>query len=310
MEDVYTDETCEARRLLETAFETVPGDPATAGDGLLRGVRRRDARRRRTRALVSAGAAAAATVAAAAVLLSGAAAGPSPALAAVTSALSQAATGSFRMNLVVTQRYTVPGQSTMKPLHVTGALDLKQNHARLALSNGWRTLIVGGKAYTKLLPGQAARYGTGGKLWTEESGPATEPPYPSPGANLAWDFNSDRPFDPQAVLALLESGARVRDEGHVSRPGWTGTRYGFSLRHPKGTRGLVDSITGTVVVDSHKHIRSLRQTTAFVASGVPRSKGKMIYTTDFTFSDFGIRVPVTAPPAGRVDHDLGVAFQF
>jgi hypothetical protein len=281
-----------------------------AGDGLLQGVRGRHARRRRTRALMSAGAAAAATVAAAGVLLSGTAAGPSPAMAAVTSALSRAATGSFHMNLVVTQHNTVPGQPTMKPLRVTGALDLKRGHGNLKLSNGWRTVIVGGKAYTKLLPSQAVRYGTKGKLWTVESGPAMQPPYATDGASLAWDFNSDRPFDPQAVLALLKSGARVREEGHASGPGWSGTRYRFTISHPKGTKGLVDSITGTVVVDGHRHIRSLIQTTAFVANGVPHSKGKMIYTTDFTFSDFGVRVPVTPPPSSQVDHDLGVAFQF
>jgi hypothetical protein len=60
MEDVHTDETRQAQRLLATAFETLPADPATAGDGLLRALRRRYARRRRTRALMSAGAAAAA----------------------------------------------------------------------------------------------------------------------------------------------------------------------------------------------------------------------------------------------------------
>jgi hypothetical protein len=57
-------------------------------------------------------------------------------------------------------------------------------------------------------------------------------------------------------------------------------------------------------------LRSLIRTTAFVANGVPHSKGQMIYTTDFTYSDFGIRVPVTPPPASQVDHHLGVAFQF
>jgi hypothetical protein len=57
MEDVHIDEAREGRRLLATAFETVPAGPAVAGDGLLRAVRRGYARRRRTRALAQAGAA-------------------------------------------------------------------------------------------------------------------------------------------------------------------------------------------------------------------------------------------------------------
>src|SRR5215469_17050364 len=105
MEDIHADETSEtreARRLLATAFETVPADAATV-DGLLRAVRRRHARRRRSRALMLAGGALAAAGTAAAALLSVTVATAPPAVAAVTGALSRAAAGSFRMNLVVTQ---------------------------------------------------------------------------------------------------------------------------------------------------------------------------------------------------------------
>lgn len=312
MEDVHTDETREARRLLATAFETVPADPAMAGDGLLRAVRRRYARRRRTRALVSAGAAAvAAAGTAAAVLLSVIVAGAPPALAVVTGALSRAAVESFRMNLIVTQHNTLPGQYTIRsPLYITGKLDLKRNLGEETLSYGWRTLIAGGEAYTQLPPSQAKIDGTGGKPWTKDPLADTEPPYGSAGAQLAWDFNSDRPFNPQALLALLQSGAKVLDEGSVSGPGWTGTRHRFTLSHPDGTGGIVDSITCTVDVDSQGHIRSLAQTTAFAAGGKPGAAVGTIYTLDFTFSDFGIRFSVTPPPASQIDPDLGVAVQF
>ena len=47
--------------------------------------------------------------------------------------------------------------------------------------------------------------------------------------------NSDRPFNPQALLAILKSGATVLDEGSVSGPGWAGTRYKFTVSHPAGT---------------------------------------------------------------------------
>jgi hypothetical protein len=159
-------------------------------------------------------------------------------------------------------------------------------------------------------PQQAKIYETGGKPWTEESLADTQPPYPSAGAQLAWDFNSDRPFNPQALLALLKSDATVVDEGHASGPGWTGTRYTFTVAHPKGAGGVVDSITGTVDVDRQGHIRGLTQATAFVASGKPGTAGQMVYTADFTFSDFGVRFSVTPPPASQVNHDIGVAIQF
>jgi hypothetical protein len=311
MEDIHTDEVREARRLLATAFETLPADPATTGDGLLRAVRSRYARRRRTRALVSAAGAIAAAGTAAAVLLSVTVAGAPSALAAVTSALSRAAAQSFRMNLVVTQHNTVAGEPAIQsPLYITGELDLKRNLGQEVLSNGWRTLIVGEEAYTELPPAQAKMYGTAGKLWTEEPRLVTEPPYGSTGAQLAWDFNSNRPFNPQALLALLKSSAKVLDEGSVSGPSWTGTRYKFTVSHPKGTGRVVDSITCTVDVDSQGHIRRLAQATVFGANGKRGTAGKTLYTTDFTFSDFGIRFSVTPPPASQVNQHIGVAVQF
>src|SRR5262252_1319582 len=97
---------------------------------------------------------------AAALLLSVTVAGATPALAAVTSALSRAAADSFRMNLIVTEHLTVPGQLGIpSPLHIGGELDLKRNLGEEKLSNGWRTLIVGGEAYTELPPPQAKMNG-------------------------------------------------------------------------------------------------------------------------------------------------------
>jgi hypothetical protein len=313
MEDVHTYEASEARHLLATAFETVPADPATPGDGRLRALGRRYARRRRIRALVSAGGTVVAAATAAAVVLSVTTAGASPAVAAVTTALSRAAAGSFRMSLKVTQHNTVPvpGEPAMSPLYITGELDLKRNLGEEALSNGWRTLIVGGEAYTKLLASQTKAYGTNGKLWVEEPLWTSRPPFGSTGAQLAWDLNSDRPFNPQAVLALLRSGANVVDEGSVSGPGWTGTQYRFTISHPAGTAGVVDSISCTVDVDRHGDIRRLAQTTVFVASGIPGTPGETIYTLNFTFSDFGLRFSVVPPPASQVEPgDNGVGVQF
>jgi hypothetical protein len=249
---------------------------------------------------------------AAAVLLSATVAAAPPALAAVTGALSRASAESFRMNLTVT---AVPAQPvTPSPLYITGELDLKRNLGQETMSNGWRTLIVGGNAYTKILPSQTEQYGTDGKLWTETPlwVAGDDLPYKSAGGQLAWDFNSNRPFNPQAVLAALNSDAKALDEeGPVSGPGWTGTRYTFTVSHPEGTGGLIDSITCTMAVDSQGHIRSLAQTTVFVAGGKPGTAGKSTYTADFTFSEFGIRFSVTPPPASQIDPSIGVgALQF
>jgi hypothetical protein len=305
MKDVDIDETREARRLLAGALKSEPDDPA-AVDGLLRALRRRHAQHRRSRALLLAGAAAAAAGTAAVALLSVSVAAALPALAAVTGALSQAGSESFRMNLTVT---TTPAQPLLpSPLHITGELDLKRNLGQETISNGWRTLIIGGNAYTKILPSQTRQFGTAGKLWTETPLWAVEDglPYKSPAGRLAWDFNSSRPFDPQAVVALLNSDDKsLHEEGPVSGPGWTGTRYRFTVSHPQDTGGLVGSITCTIDVDRQGHTRHLAQTTAFGTAGNPT------YTADFTFSDFGIRFSVTPPPASEVNHDIGVgALQF
>ena len=204
---------------------------------------------------------------------------------------------------------TVPAQGGVpSPLRITGELDLKRILGQETISNGWQTRIVGGNAYTKILPSETKAYGTGGKLWTiEPLWVAQDLPYQSAGGQLAWDFNSNRPFNPQAVLVLLQSGAKVADEGPVSGLRWTGTRYRFTVSHPEGTGGLVGSITCAMDVDSRGHIRDLTQTTVFAASGKPGTGGKLAWTADFMFSDFGVRFLVTPPPASQVDPDIGVA---
>ena len=62
-------------------------------------------------------------------------------------------------------------------------------------------------------------------------------------------------------------------------------------------------------MDGQGHIRSLTQTTVFVASGKPGTAATTTFTADFTFSDFGARFSVTPPPASQIDPD-GVAIQY
>lgn len=311
MEDIHTDETSQARHLLATAFESLPDD-SMAVESLLRAVRRRHTRRRWSRALWVAGGTAVAAGAAAVVFLSANVAAAPPALAAVTGALSQAEAESFAMNLTVTAEPALNNPHTQ--LHITGKLDLKRNLGQETISNGWQTRIVGGTAYTKILPSQAKQYDTGGKLWTTTPLRVAEDelPYKSPGGQLAWDFNSNRPFNPQAVLAVLNSDTKALDnEGPVSGTGWTGTKYTFVVSHPQDTGGLIDSIACSMDIDSKGYIRSLTQTTVFATGGNASTSGKQIYTADFKFSDFGTRFSVTAPPASQTNPDIGVgALQF
>lgn len=306
MEDIHADETHEVRRLLAAAIETVPDDPV-AVDGLLRAVRSRHTRRRRSRALMLAGGAATVAGTAAVALLSVDVATAQPALAAVTGALSRAEAESVHMDLTVTASPALSNEPT--PLHITGELDLKRNTGQETISNGWQTRIVNGNAWTKILPSQTKQYQTGGKLWTTipKSAAEDELPYKTAGGELAWDFNSSRPFNPQAILAALNSYANaLKSEGPVSGPGWTGTRYAFTVSHPQGTGNLVDSITCTIDVDSQGQIRHLVQTTVFATGGGSSTAGKQTYKGDFTFSDFGVRLSVTPPPANETDPDIGV----
>ena len=99
-------------------------------------------------------------------------------------------------------------------------------------------------------------------------------------------FDSQQAADPGALLDLLRSAGTVTDEGPASGPGWTGTRYGFTvatsgrasggrhrLRRPPGTgRRLCD--------DDHDP---------------PWGGYHVTITEDVTFSDFSVPVSVTAP---------------
>jgi hypothetical protein len=64
-----------------------------------------------------------------------------------------------------------------------------------------------------------------------------------------------------------------------------------------------------VYVDRQGHVRSLAQTSVF-STGKPGGPGETSYTLDFTFSDFGLHVSVTPPPASQIDPSSGVSVQF
>lgn len=290
MEDFQAES--EARRLLTAAYDSVP-DGGPADGELLSGVRRH-ARRTRARAGLAGGSAVAVVGGAAAIFLAAMVPAAPSALAAVTSAVTKTSGAGFRVNLTMVDRN---GGGPDTPFRMTGEFNPKQGVGEETISNGFRMRFTGGHAYLSLphLP-------KGSKPWGEQR---IIPTSDLSAASLAWDYNSDQPVDPALLLGLLKSAATLRDEGPVSGPGWSGTRYAFVVRHPAS---IVESMTGTLSVDSDGQLRQLDQTVTFTPD--PAGPGKpdgpaQVETLDFSFSDFGTQVRVAAPPAGQVDNMRG-----
>ena len=107
---------------------------------------------------------------------------------------------------------------------------------------------------------------------------------------------------PQNLLTLLKSTSTVHDDGPVSGPGWTGTRYSFSAT---AKYDPFQSVRGTVYVDQQGQVRRLVVTSVF-RKDISSVTGIDSTTSDITFSDFGLRVSVTAPPASQVYKGLGI----
>ena len=89
----------------------------------------------------------------------------------------------------------------------------------------------------------------------------------------------------------------MTDEATASGPGWTGTKYGFSVTAPKNIAGA----RGTIDVDSQGQVRRMLVTLTYAV-------GAEVHFTcveDVSYSDFGAPVKVTAPPASQVDRPTG-----
>jgi hypothetical protein len=93
---------------------------------------------------------------------------------------------------------------------------------------------------------------------------------------------------PQQMLSQIKKADKVTVSGPVSGRGWTGTRYAFSW-------GPVSrQMSGTVDVDQQGRARALALSL--------RQGSKVdvfVQTYVLTFSDFGVRVTVTPPPADQ-----------
>jgi hypothetical protein len=304
VQEVDSGAEAEGRLLLAAAFETVAAGyglagSAMAGAELLRRVRRRTTRRRRARALVPAGAVAAlAGAAALAVTLTATVASAPSAFAAVTAAAAKTSTESFRVSMNITTtteavtgssvtHYRVAGQAD--PSHAVGEETVASKDL---LGGPIQVRFIGQDVYVNVQAPAARSTGKGGvspRPWSEAAlyhQPTGKQLIVSPG------FDSQEAVDPGALIALLRSAGTVTNEGPASGPGWTGTKYRFTV----ATSGRVSPVTGTVYVDSTGQVRRLLTTMTLQLDGGYHDTS----TEDVSFSDFGAPVSVTAPPASQV----------
>jgi hypothetical protein len=315
----------EVRRLLAAAAETIP-----SATGLLGGVRRRLARHRlRTRAMLSAGSAA---VVAAGVLLALPAirtpqatgtrpAGGTVALAALVRAVAKTSAQSYHVSEVTSETFTPQYASrpivTMQeagafdPVRHAGEVTLPLNPELPAVSE---IRYIGNYVYEYITA--AGRGISDGQPWDELR--ASQPSFPSQNnkhketynglANLPNDVMGG-PVNPQNLLAVLESLGTVRQDGQASGPGWTGIKYSFSATTEDFVTGMANihrPVLGTVGVDQQGRVRQLVLTTVVQ----PPWEGLESITNDVTFSDFGERVSVTAPPASQVYDQAAAGWVF
>jgi hypothetical protein len=282
----------DVRTMMVAASSDMP-----SGIDLLRGVRERQApawrpqSRYRMRALVSA--AAVAVVGGGAVLaatLTATVATAPSAFAAVTAAAAKTSTESFRvsMNITATER-SVQG-TTRLDWRVTGESDPSHGVGQETIlskatlsKEPLEIRFIGQDIYVKV------HAPTIGKPWAEA---ARWPRLTARQLVVTPDFGSQEAVDPGALLALLKSAGTVTDEGPASGPGWTGTKYGFTV----AASGGVSSATGTAYVDSQGEVRRLLTVITLQTGGGYHSTS----TEDISFSDFGAAVSVTAPPASQV----------
>jgi hypothetical protein len=299
-----TDE--DVRTLLLTGSSDLP-----PGIDLLRGVRDRQApaRRRaryRMRALVSAGTVAlGAGAAVLATTLTATVANAPPALAAVTAAAARTSAETFHVTMKAVTTEPVPpgrGSTLVLPWGVTGEFDPSRNvGAETVTATGasaTQVIYVGQQMYvhtdapqTKNPPASGA--GSATKPWVEL---AIWPRQTPIAVVVSPDF-AQQSVNPTVLLGLLKSLGTVTDEGPVSGPHWTGTKYGFSVTAPKDTAGA----SGTVDVDSQGQVRRMLMTLTFAVGGGVN----FTCTENVTYSDFGAPVTVTVPPASQVDRFSG-----
>lgn len=261
----------------------------------------RRSRLRRMYALAAAGAVAAAALAAGLkIVLDSGAAAPLP-LAAMTSAIARTSAENYTFSLDATVQF---GGRTLNSDVVSGAFDPRQGRGTellTARSDGRaeraQIRFIGVDLYTSATP----RSGFG-KPWDKSSAAAAAATRPPPSD--LYGFVSDRPVSPAALTGVLQTpGTVAHDAGPVSGPGWTGTRYTFTVRLFGGR----DSVTGTVCVDRRGQVRRLLTITTELGRAATK-KAALTTRRDIVFGGFAAPVSVTVPPASQVRETGGVPY--
>jgi len=116
------------------------------------------------------------------------------------------------------------------------------------------------------------------------------------------------PVTPYNLLTVLESLGTVREDGPVSGPGWTGTRYSFTATVEDfiSASNIGRPERGTVYVDQQGRVRQLVLTTVVQ----PPFRDLVSVTDDITFSNFGASVFVAVPPTNQVDNQAATGAFF
>lgn len=289
------DDTEEAvRRLFAVAAEDVP-----PGIDLLHGVQART-RGRAVKIRSLAAVAAAGIVAAVAAITLSAVQAPS-AFAQVMQAAARTAAQSYQVSATSTL-VTAPGSGagSQPPVTISGEFDPVKRVGEDTNSQGFQVRYVGDYIYLPVTGALRAAWDVSphtpipaGKSWLR----IPRPPQSGVDATTAQltllgsaAMGLD-PVDPQNLLSLLKSATQVREVGPASGPGWTGSRYAFtvSMKLPGPLQTPV-SISGTVDVDQQGRVRHLDAVESI--AGTERQVA-------ITFGNFGLPVSVSAPPASQ-----------
>ncbi len=271
----------EIRPLLHAASCDIP-----PGVDLLARVRpARRARRVLVPVLASAGTAAAAG----AVVLTAVSVGGAPsAQAQVAAAIQQTAQQSFKVHIVQDSGGTYEGASD--PSRQVGWSKLVND------SLEWR--YIGQTSYARR-PGLPD-----GKLWLAEPRPTA-----AELAKLSAQVLLIKvaPDDPQVALERLREAKSFKASGTASGAGWTGKRYTFSIPASSDDKGGFGATTGSIAVDDQGRIRQVtftmggRLASPKPGNGPAKGDQSTGLKEVMEFSDFGVPVNVTAPPADQVE---------
>jgi hypothetical protein len=237
---------------------------------------------------VSAGVAAVIAGATAALLV--ACATPAPtALTAVTSALARTSAGSYSFSLDSAiqsgghQVHADVVSGAFDPQHGLGAETLATTRVKQGPVTA-QVRFIGRYVYTRVSSGPGGL----GRPWNKAPVPSAAADGMPPGYEI-YGFVTDQPVSPAEFARVLRSAGTVHDDGPVSGAGWTGVKYVLTASFPQ----VRQSVTATVYVDQQGRVRRLVTIT---------TQGAVTTDRDLTFSDFGLPVSATAPPASQVTY--------